>query len=74
MSLIRKMTQRAIFSEPRTWDQAVTVQAGETAHVNSIISQKQAYLLKNDWAWKKECAPGTWNRRSSCSRLTVSGS
>lgn len=43
----QKTTQRAIFSEPRTWDQAVTVQAGETAHVNSIISQKQAYLLKN---------------------------
>ena len=40
MSLIRKQSNGAIFTKPRTWEQAVTIQAGETARVNSIISQK----------------------------------
>ena len=36
----QKIIQRAIFSEPRTWEQTITVHAGETALVNFVISQK----------------------------------
>jgi hypothetical protein len=36
----QKAIQRAIFSEPRTWEQNVTVYAGETALANFVISQK----------------------------------
>jgi hypothetical protein len=36
----QKTIQRAIFSEPRTWERAVTVHAGEDALVNFVISQK----------------------------------
>ena len=36
----QKTVQRAIFSEPRTWERAVTVHAGEDALVNFIFSQK----------------------------------
>ena len=36
----QKTIQRAIFSEPRTWEQPVTVPAGETTVVNFVISQK----------------------------------
>jgi hypothetical protein len=36
----QKAIQRAIFSEPRTWEQSVTVRAGETALANFVISEK----------------------------------
>jgi hypothetical protein len=36
----QKTIQRAVFSEPRTWEQTVIAHAGETARVNFIISQK----------------------------------
>jgi hypothetical protein len=36
----QKTIQRAIFSEPRTWKQTVTVHASETAEVDFVISQK----------------------------------
>ena len=36
----QKTVQRAIFSEPRTWEKTVDVNAGETALVNFVISQK----------------------------------
>jgi hypothetical protein len=36
----QKTIQRAIFSEPRTWERAVTVHVGEDALVNFVISQK----------------------------------
>jgi len=36
----QKTIQRAIFSEPRTWERAVTAHAGEDALVNFVISQK----------------------------------
>jgi len=36
----QKTIQRAIFSEPRTWERAVTVHAGHDALVNFVISQK----------------------------------
>jgi hypothetical protein len=36
----QKTVQRAIFSEPRTWEKTVNVNAGETALVNFVISQK----------------------------------
>jgi hypothetical protein len=36
----QKTIQRAIFSEPRTWEQTVTVHAGQTALANFVISQK----------------------------------
>ena len=36
----QKTIQRAIFSEPRTWERAVTVHAGEDASLNFVISQK----------------------------------
>ena len=36
----QKTIQRAIFSEPRTWEQAVVVHAGETTVANFVISQK----------------------------------
>jgi hypothetical protein len=32
--------QRVIFSEPRTWEQPVTMRSDETAVVNFVISQK----------------------------------
>lgn len=45
----QKTIQRAIFSEPRTWEQAVVVHAGETTVTNFSISQKYVsapdYLL-----------------------------
>ena len=36
----QKTIQRAIFSEPRTWEQSVTVHPGDTAAVKFVISQK----------------------------------
>jgi polysaccharide lyase family 4-like protein len=36
----QKTIQRAIFNEPKTWEQNVTVHAGETVPVNFVISQK----------------------------------
>jgi hypothetical protein len=36
----QKTIQRAIFSEPRTWERAVTVRPGDTAVVKFVISQK----------------------------------
>ena len=36
----QKAIQRAIFSEPRTWEKTVAVHAGETALTNFVISQK----------------------------------
>jgi hypothetical protein len=36
----QKTIQRAVFSEPRTWERPVTVHAGETSSLNFIISQK----------------------------------
>ena len=36
----QKTIQRAIFSEPRSWEQSATVHAGEAAVVNFVISQK----------------------------------
>jgi hypothetical protein len=36
----QKTIQRAIFSEPRTWEQSVIVNAGQTTFTNFVISQK----------------------------------
>jgi hypothetical protein len=36
----QKSVQRAVFSEPRTWEQTVTVHSGDTAVVKFVISQK----------------------------------
>ncbi len=36
----QKTIQRAVFSEPRTWEQPVTVHPGDTAVVKFVISQK----------------------------------
>jgi hypothetical protein len=36
----QKTIQRVIFSEPRTWQQTVTVQGNETAIADFVISQK----------------------------------
>jgi hypothetical protein len=36
----QKTIQRAIFSEPKTWEQRVTIHAGDTALVNFVISEK----------------------------------
>jgi Polysaccharide lyase family 4, domain II len=36
----QKTIQRAIFSEPRTWEQMITVNPGQTTITNFVISQK----------------------------------
>jgi hypothetical protein len=36
----QKTVQRAVFSEPKTWEQTVTVRPGDTALVKFVISQK----------------------------------
>jgi hypothetical protein len=36
----QKTVQRAVFSEPKTWEQAIAVHSGETAVANFVISQK----------------------------------
>jgi hypothetical protein len=36
----QKMIQRAVFSEPRTWKQSVTINPGQTTVTDFVISQK----------------------------------
>jgi hypothetical protein len=36
----QKQVQRALFSDPKTWEQAVSVRPGAAANVKFVISQK----------------------------------